>query len=121
MRLTREFTHEAHQQQVQFSIRGRSVNRNFGGDAIIEYGRIAIDDKSVFPQPAWMLTPESHDTTRQLDLGVTMEERWSGVGSFALGVLHDHYRGRPRTSILRWLRAGTRGLSPGARVSGKPE
>ena len=92
LRLTRVFTHEAHQQQVQFSIRGRSVNRNFGGDAIIEYGRIAIDDKSVFPQPAWMLTPESHDTTRQLDLGVTMEERWSGVGSFALGVLHDHYR-----------------------------
>jgi iron complex outermembrane receptor protein len=93
LRLTRVFQHPSHQQRLEFSIRGRSVDRSFGGDDIIDYHPpITIDDRTPLPPPAWMLAPQSHDSTRQFDLGVTLEERWPEVGSFAVGVLHDQYR-----------------------------
>jgi iron complex outermembrane recepter protein len=36
----------------------------------------------------------NRDATRQLDLGLSFEERWDRVASFAVGVLNDHYRRR---------------------------
>ena len=74
LRLTRVFTHQAHQQRVQFSIRGRSVNRNFGGDAIIELAASQSTIRASSPTRL-MLTPIRHDAA--LDLKLTME-RWSG-------------------------------------------
>jgi iron complex outermembrane recepter protein len=92
LRLARVFKNGAQQQQVQFSIRGRAVKREFGGDAITDLGAIELNSQATFAQPASTFTPQSLDNTRQLDLGLTFEERWQGVGSFAVGVLNDHYR-----------------------------
>ncbi len=92
MRLTRKFAFGNQQQQLQLAVRGRSVDRNFGGDAIIDFGAIPLTSQASFAQPPWALTPQSRDTTRELDLGLTYEERWLGVGSFAAGLLSDHYR-----------------------------
>jgi iron complex outermembrane recepter protein len=102
LRLARVFTNGAHRQQVEFAIRGRALKRDFGGDAIIDLGTIALSSQARFAQPTWTLTPQSRDTVRQLDLGVTVQEQWQGIGSFALGVLNDHYRRQlllPRASV----------------------
>jgi iron complex outermembrane receptor protein len=92
LRLSRAFTHSAHRQQLQLAVRGRAVEREFGGDSITDLGTVALQGPASLAQPALALGPASRDTTRQLDLGLTFEERWQGVGSFAVGVLADHYR-----------------------------
>jgi iron complex outermembrane receptor protein len=94
LRLSRVFTNGAHRQQLQFALRGRAVEREFGGDAITDLGTVALSSQARFAPPAGTLTPPSRDATRQLGLGLTFEERWQGVGSFAVGVLNDHYRRR---------------------------
>ncbi len=91
VRLTREFVNGPHRERLQFAVRGRSVDRNFGGDALLDFGTIALNSQAAFAQPAWMFSPQSRDTTHQLDVGVTFEERWRGIGSFAAGLLQDHY------------------------------
>jgi iron complex outermembrane receptor protein len=92
LRLARLFKNGIQQQQIQFSIRGRAVKREFGGDAITDLGTIALTSQTAFAQPALTFSPQGRDNTRQLGLGLTFEERWQGVGSFAVGVLNDHYR-----------------------------
>lgn len=90
--LARTFNNGPHRQQLEFAIRGRAVVREFGGDAISDLGTIALTSQATFPQPALVFVRQSRDSTRQLDLGLTYEERWQGVGSVAVGVLNDHYR-----------------------------
>jgi iron complex outermembrane receptor protein len=92
LRLARAFTDGAHRRQVQFAVRGRTVERYFGGDAITDLGSIVLDNQASVAQPTTPTTALSHDSTRQLDLGLTYEERWQGVGSLAVGMLNDHYR-----------------------------
>jgi iron complex outermembrane receptor protein len=92
LRLARAFTDGVHRRQVQLAIRGRTVERYFGGDAITDLGSILLDSQASLAQPTTPTTPLSHDSTRQLDLGLTYEERWQGVGSVAVGMLNDHYR-----------------------------
>jgi len=91
LRLARAFTDGVHRRQVQFAVRGRTVERYFGGDAITDLGLIALDNQASVGKPTTPTTALSHDSTRQLDLGLTYEERWQGVGSFAVGMLNDHY------------------------------
>jgi iron complex outermembrane receptor protein len=92
LRLARLFTHGLHQQQLQFSVRGRAVEREFGGDSLSPPVIMPFTSQVQYPPPEVVFTPANHDSTRQLDFGVTFEERWQGVGSFAIGVLNDHYR-----------------------------
>jgi iron complex outermembrane receptor protein len=91
LRLARSFSEGAHRQVLQLAVRGRAVNRDFGGDSITDLGTIDLTSQARFAQPALAFGPVSRDRTRQLDLGLTLEERWQGVGSFAVGVLDDHY------------------------------
>ena len=143
VRLSRAFTNGAHRQQLQFAVRGRSVNREFGGDSITDFGTIALTSQARFAQPVLTFGSASSDNTRQLDFGVTFEDRWQGVGSFAVGVLNDHYRRTvlmpsgadrhrpdeppaaesaagdrpwPRPHLLWQFRAGSGGLGTGAAV-----
>jgi len=109
LRLSRAFTNGAHRQQLQFAIRGRAVEREFGGDAITDLGTIALSNQARFAQPAIAFAPPSRDATRQLGLGLTFEERWQDVGSFAVGVLNDHYR---RTVLVPRVTVDTNRTSP---------
>ncbi len=92
LRLSRAFTNGAHRRQLQFAVRGRAVEREFGGDSITDLGTIPLNGPARLTQPVLSLGPASRDTTRQLDFGLTFEELWQGLGSFAVGVLGDHYR-----------------------------
>ena len=92
VRLSRAFTHGSQQQLLQFAVRGRSVQREFGGDATSPSVVLTpFTSQQQFPPPDLAFSAENHDSTRQLDVGLTFEELWQG-GSFALGVLNDHYR-----------------------------
>ncbi len=90
-RLSRLFSNGTHREELQLAVRGRTVNRDFGGDSITDFGTIDLTAQSRIARPSLAFGPVSRDSTRQLDLGLTFEERWQGVGSFAVGVLDDHY------------------------------
>lgn len=92
IRLARIFGGSVHQETLQLAVRGRVVDRNFGGDEIIDQGTVARFSQAQFVPPAIALSPESHDHTHELDLGLTLEERWDGIGTAAVGVLRDGYR-----------------------------
>jgi len=92
LRLARIFVHGKHQQQLLFSVRGRTVEREFGGDSLSAPVIIPLTGQEQFPPPELTFTPPNRDSTRQLGIGMTLEENWQGVGSIAVGVLKDHYR-----------------------------
>jgi iron complex outermembrane recepter protein len=93
LRLVRRFAGAVHEQTLEFTIRGRSADRNFGGDFLYDYGTVSLDDGPPLRQAIVFATHAPNvDETRQLDVGVTLEERWTGVGSLALGLIRSHYR-----------------------------
>lgn len=91
-RLARQFADGAHQRKVELAVRGRAVERDFGGDALIDYGLVTLESGPPTSTPSYATTATSLDTTRQLDVGVMYEDRWTGVGSLGLGLLHSSYR-----------------------------
>ncbi len=109
VRAIRELQSGTHSHRLELSIRGRSVIRSFGGDDNINLGNIASLNIEQTVQPATLLTPQSHDLTRQLDVGATYEERWKGWGSMGIGLLHSHYA---RTVELPDLGASTSRANP---------
>lgn len=91
-RLTRQSGGTAHLHTLQLSVRGRDARREFGGDAIIDYGVRSIDVPLPTEERPLSFAPISIDRTRQLDVGIEEEERWPGRGSLGLGLLHSRYR-----------------------------
>jgi iron complex outermembrane recepter protein len=92
LRLGRRFVSGANQQKLELAVRGRTVDRDFGGDALIDYGLVTLESGPPAHTPAYATTATSLDQTRQLDAGVMYEDRWSGVGSLGLGLLRSSYR-----------------------------
>jgi iron complex outermembrane recepter protein len=92
VRLSGVTTQDVHRHQIEFAVRGRAVQRSYGGDDDLDFGNVALQSQMQFAQPPIVLTPRSEDVTRELDVGATYEERWLGVGSAAIGVLKDNYR-----------------------------
>ena len=92
VRITGASAHDTRRRQLQLAIRGRAVERGYGGDDNLDFGNIALQAQTQFQQPAIALTPQSQDVTRQFDFGASYEERWQGTGSAAIGVLKDNYR-----------------------------
>jgi iron complex outermembrane recepter protein len=92
VRLTRKISDGAHSRIWEFSVRGRSADHDYGGDAIVDYGPVTLTGP---PPPGFIpfaTTAESRDDTRQLDGGFSYEERWKDAGSFALGLLKSDYQ-----------------------------
>ncbi len=91
IRLARKFVNGVHTSDIELAIRGRATDRQFGGDQIDDFGTVALFDPTHFPQPPLDFGPVSHDLVHQLDVGLTFEELWRGLGSVAIGALKDHY------------------------------
>ena len=92
MRVARLFTAGPHRRKLELAVRGRNVNREFGGDSITELGSQPLLSQEQIAPIAPVFSALGHDATKQLDVGLTYEERWQGLGSFAVGVLRDHYQ-----------------------------
>ncbi len=92
VRLTRRTVEGPHSRRLEFALRGRAAYREYGGDALVDLGPSTLYAPAPAVLPAYATSAVSRDTTRQLDAGFSYEERWTGRGSVALGLLRTHYR-----------------------------
>jgi iron complex outermembrane recepter protein len=92
LRLTRLTVDGAHERELTFDVRGRSVQRDYGGDSILGLGSISIYRGEKVPAPELAFSVLSHDEVRQSGIGASYNERWKGVGTLSLGVLETDYR-----------------------------
>lgn len=90
--LSRRTVDGPHTRSIEFAVRGRSSHRDYGGDAIIDLGPGSLYGPAAPPLPAYVTTALSRDTTRQVDAGISYEERWAKTGSIALGLMRSGYR-----------------------------
>jgi len=92
LRLTRLSVDGAHQRELTFDVRGRIVERDYGGDSILGLGSVSIYRTEHFPPPLLEFSALSLDQVRQVGVGASYNERWKGVGTLSLGVLETEYR-----------------------------
>jgi len=91
VRLTYWRRHGDHTRELTFAVRGRRVNRNYGGDAVQDLGTVSIYQSVVLPEPPLVFSTASLDEVRQFGVGITDIERWKDLASLSLGVLMTHY------------------------------
>src|SRR5882724_9943023 len=92
LRLTRLSVDGAHQRELTFDVRGRIVERDYGGDSILGLGSVSIYRTEHFPPPLLEFSALSLNQVRQVGVGASYNERWKGVGTLSLGVLETEYR-----------------------------
>ena len=100
LRLVRHFVDGAHERTLDLSVRGRSADRAYGGDTLIDYGPASLDSGPPGAPLGSAISDASVDETRQVEGGVEYEERWPGVGSVGIGILKSRYRRTIRTAGL---------------------
>src|SRR6266853_1313669 len=92
LRLTRLSVDGTHQRELTFDVRGRIVERDYGGDSILGLGSVSIYRTEHFPPPLLAFSSLSLDQVRQVGVGASYNDRWKGVGTLSLGVLETEYR-----------------------------
>jgi len=92
LRLARLTVDGAHERELTLDVRGRNVERNYGGDSILGLGSVPIYRSESVPAPVLAFSALSHDEVRQTGVGASYNERWKGVGTLSLGVLETDYR-----------------------------
>jgi iron complex outermembrane receptor protein len=84
--------------QWSFTLRGRDVQRSFGGDSITDVCgplvdcRTSIFDLTPIPEPLATYSAGSNDEVRQYGLGLEYDSIWPGRGSLGLGAQQVNYR-----------------------------
>ena len=92
LRLARLSVNGAHQREMTFDVRGRTVERDYGGDSILGLGSISIYRTEHLPPPPLAFSTRGLDQVRQAGVGASYNERWKDVGTLSLGVLETEYR-----------------------------
>jgi len=93
LRVTRRLAVEgAHEREVTFDVRGRTVERDYGGDSVLSLGSTSIYHIGSVPAPLLAFSAQSLDEVHQVGVGANYNERWTGVGTLSLGVLETEYR-----------------------------
>jgi iron complex outermembrane receptor protein len=100
LRVTRSVSDDTHQRELTFAVRGRHVNRQYGGDSITDLGPTSIYENLSVPQPALVFSDQKHDEVRQTGAGINYSERWKDRASLGLGMLVTHYDRKLRTANL---------------------
>lgn len=98
LRVTRLVSDDTHQRELTFAVRGRHVNRHYGGDSITDLGTISIYDNVSVPQPSLVFSDRNSDEVRQTGVGVNYSENWKDRASLGLGMLMTNYRRTLRTA-----------------------
>jgi iron complex outermembrane recepter protein len=91
LRVTRSETSGNHMRELTFAVRGRHVERNFGGDSVTDLGPINIYQSVIIPEPPLVFSAPSLDKVRQIGVGVNDIERWRDRASLNLGILMTDY------------------------------
>jgi len=90
-RVTRTKTTADHRRELTFAVRGRHIERNFGGDSVTDLGPINIYQSASIPEPALAFSAPSLDKVRQTGIGINDIERWKDRGALSLGILLTNY------------------------------
>jgi len=91
LRVTRTKTSGNHKRELTFALRGRRVERNFGGDSVTDLGPLNIYQSVTIPEPPLVFSAPSLDKVRQSGIGVNDIERWKDRASLSLGILMTNY------------------------------
>ncbi len=73
------------------SLRGRDVNRRFGGSDVLDFGTAFVGEPSTLPKPAFSFGPLSYDHARQGTAGVAYNLFWKNIGEVGFGVQKTFY------------------------------
>ena len=92
VRATGIFSEGPRQHTVNFSGRGRIVERSFGGEDSVSFGTAMIGVPVTLAQPTYSLGPQSFDKVRQGTLGVGYSVLWPGLGKISGGVQKTAYQ-----------------------------
>jgi len=111
IRLTKAVTTGDFRHTVDTSVRGRDVDRLFGGTHTVFLGPGVIGVQTWLPEQAFTFRPQTRSDTKQGSLGVSYLGQRAGVGSLTVGVQKVTYRrdtllpGRPeaRAKDEPWL------------------
>ena len=91
LRVVREVVDGAHRSELTLAVRGRQVDREYGGDFVHDYLTGGLNDYTDLPKPNISFTPESRDDVHQSGIGINYAESWKGVASLNLGLLRTAY------------------------------
>jgi len=91
LRVTHFARHGNHSRELTFALRGRSVDRSFGGDSVTDLGPVSIYQSVSLPVPPLIFSASSLDHVRQTGVGITDIERWKDLASLSLGALVTDY------------------------------
>jgi len=91
LRVSRGFIEGDWRHTFHASARGRSVNRDFGGVAVVAGGPVQIGVPNPIPKPAFNYAPLSLDSVRELNAGLSYTGIWKDVGEMSVGLQRSSY------------------------------
>lgn len=91
-RLSRAFTEGPRRHTLHVSVKGRDVERVFGGGVGTALGPATLGVYTLRPEPAFVFGPSSRDKARQISPGISYVGAWSGIGEVSVGVQKSFYR-----------------------------
>ena len=109
---------------VHLSVRGRDVNRWFGGTESRSFGAARIGVFTPIPEPAFNLGPRTQDEVRQTTLGAAYVGSWAERVNISVGLQKSFYRrsitapaqATRSTTDEPWLPNATLAVSPSGRT-----
>ncbi len=81
-----------HRRELTLAVRGRHVDRGYGGDSVTDLGTASIYQHVEVAEPPISFSDKSRDVVTQAGVGVNYSEIWKNVGSVNVGVLRTRYR-----------------------------
>ncbi len=92
VRATRLFSEGPRRHTIDLVVRGRDVQRDFGGSDTKDFGTARVGERVLFPEPVFNFGPLTDDHTRQVTLGASYTALWASVGGVSAGVQKSFYR-----------------------------
>lgn len=105
VRLSKVITAGEFRHTIDASVKGRDVDRIFGGADTIYLGPGRIGVQTWLPEPAFTFGPQTTNATKQGAAGVSYFGQWAGVGGLTLGVQKVGYRRDTLSPGLAMVRA----------------
>lgn len=91
VRLTRTLIHGTHRRQITLAVRGRHIQRGYGGDATASLGTFSLFHDIALPQPPLAFSAPSVDRVRQTGFGINDIEQWRNRAWLTVGMLMTDY------------------------------
>lgn len=92
LRLLRAWRTARLDQQITFSLRGRSRDRRFGGSKVLALGPGSLAAPDPRAEPAYALGPKNDDHVRQITFGAAYSVVWDGGLSLDASLSQSRYR-----------------------------